>query len=316
MAQSLSKLLKTWLVCTALAASALAMALPTPKDIEAAVSQGQLTQAETLLREVIAAKPQSAKAHYQLAQVLLGQNRLADARAELSQARSIDPSLKFASSDKHFQDLMERTQAKAAAPQSASVQASPPAAEPSERGFSMTAVWIGMAGIALLALLMRMNRPGQRPPQTASPTNVPQAQPPFTSTTAPAAQALSTAFGRNPTPGMATAPAGHAPATAGYPAANPPAAPSGGSTVAGAVVGGLAGVAAGYALSKALESHHPSNAPEPTPTPAPSGNNWADNQGHVSAEPQRSVPDFDAGTGSGWDDSAADDLGFGADDNW
>ena len=51
MAQSLSKLLKTWLVCTALAASALAMALPTPKDIEAAVSQGQLTQAETLLRQ-------------------------------------------------------------------------------------------------------------------------------------------------------------------------------------------------------------------------------------------------------------------------
>ena len=177
----------------------------------------------------------------------------------------------------------------------------------------MTAVWIGMAVMAVLALLMRMNRPSQRPPQTASATNVPQAQPPFMPTTAPAAQTLSTAFGRNPTLGMATAPAGHAPATAGYP---PPAAPSGGSTVAGAVVGGLAGVAAGYALSKALESHHPSNAPDPTPTPAPSDNNWADNQGHVSAEPQRSLPDFDAGTGSGWDNSAADDLGFGADDNW
>lgn len=113
MRHALSTLLKSWLACTALVFAGLALALPTPKDIELAVSQGQLTQAESMLREVIAAKPQSAKAQYELGQVLLRQNRLPEAKAALQQARSLDPSLKFASSDKQFQDLMDRTQAKA-----------------------------------------------------------------------------------------------------------------------------------------------------------------------------------------------------------
>ena len=50
-------------VCT------LALALPSPKDIEAAVNAGRLTQAETMLREVLQDKPGSARAHYELGQV-------------------------------------------------------------------------------------------------------------------------------------------------------------------------------------------------------------------------------------------------------
>ena len=46
------------------------LALPAPHDIEQAVANGQLPQAERMLREVIAEKPRSARAHYELAQVL------------------------------------------------------------------------------------------------------------------------------------------------------------------------------------------------------------------------------------------------------
>ena len=159
MNKALSTVLKSWLVCTALAASALALALPTPtpKDIETAVSQGQLTQAESMLREVIAAKPQSAKAHYELGQVLMRANRPSDAHAELQRAQAIDPSLKFASSDQQFKDLLERTQAPRSAPPTATVQAEPAAPAPSGNGFSMTIVWIGLAAMAAIAYLMRMN---------------------------------------------------------------------------------------------------------------------------------------------------------------
>lgn len=186
---------------------------------------------------------------------------------------------------------------------------------------------MGIAAIGLLAVLMRLNRPKARPstgtsstgsvipapsaltPQTMAPTPAnPQALAPAVSA---ALSPLSTAFGRNPAPGYAGAPAGYA-------AASPPAAaPSGGSNIGGAVLGGLAGVAAGYALSKVLEGEKPAPAQSPAAesSPAPSGNTWADNQGLVSAGPSGAVPDFDPGTGSGWD-SPSDELDFGADDSW
>ncbi len=294
MIKPLSTHLKSLLVCATLAASALAWALPAPKDIETAVSQGHLTHAETLLREVIAAKPQSAKAHYELGQVLLRENRASEAQTELKQAQTIDPSLKFASSDKQFHELMERTQAKAQPAHAVNVPPAAQAPTPAGNGFSLTYVWMGIAALGVIALLIRMNRPAPQPSGYAQ-------QP-----TPPAGGPLSTAFGRNPVPGYAPAPAGYP--AAGYPAT----APTGGSTVTGAVVGGLAGVAAGYALSKALEGDHHTASP----TQSPASNTWADNQGYVSAEPASSVPDFDAGTGSDWDDNSGGDSGGSSDDNW
>ena len=286
MTPTLSHVLKSMLVSASLVASTLALALPAPKDIEAAVSQGHLTQAESMLREVIAAKPQSAKAHYELGQVLLRENRPAEARAELNQAQSIDPSLKFASSDQHFKTLLERTQNPSLPAHTPAVQATPQPGAPAGNGFSLSYVWAGMAALGVIALLIRMNRPAA-PTSGPAPAAAPSANGP-----------LSTAFGRRPDTGYAPA----------YPSAGHPGqAPSGGSTVAGAVVGGLAGVAAGYALSKALEGDHPAASPAPAPS-----NSWADNQGYVSADASASVPDFDAGTGADW----GDDSGGGSDDNW
>jgi hypothetical protein len=91
----------------------------------------------------------------------------------------------------------------------------------------------------------------------------------------------------------------------GYPAQ----APTGGSTMTGAVVGGLAGVAAGYALSRALEGdHHSSNS-----APAQDSNNGGYVPFDAPARPD--LGSFDAGSGSGWDNSGSDSSG-GGDDSW
>ena len=280
MIPTLSKAMKSMVLCTALATSALAFALPSPKDIETAVSQGHLTQAESMLREVIETKPQSAKAHYELGQVLLREHRAKEAHAELLAAKAIDPSLKFATSPQQFETILSQASALPTHNSTASLtvaSASPRTGSPTDSGFSLSYVWIGIAALGVIALLIRSRKPApyaaQAPDMNAGP---------------------GTAFGRNPA---------YAPA---YPAAGyPPAAPSSGSTMTGAVVGGLAGVAAGYALSKALEGDHHS-AP-----PAASNNNWGDNQGLVSVD-EPAPPAFDAGAGGNdWGDDSSS-----SDDSW
>ena len=87
--------------CLMMVAS-LALALPTPKDISAAVNSGNLAQAEAMLHEVILVKPGSAKARYELGQVLAREGRKMEARQELLEAQRIDPSLKFAATSPSF----------------------------------------------------------------------------------------------------------------------------------------------------------------------------------------------------------------------
>ena len=88
--------------------SSLAFALPSPRDIETAVNAGQLTQAESMLNEVLREKPNSAKAHYELGEVLARQGRNADARRALLEAQRLDPALKFARSPQQFNDLLKK----------------------------------------------------------------------------------------------------------------------------------------------------------------------------------------------------------------
>ena len=283
-----------------LAVSALALALPTPKDIETAVREGHMAQAESMLREVIQEKPQSAKAHYELGQVLAREARYPEALTELKQAKTIDPSLKFAGSDAQFNAVFDKVSAAAtpavthSTPSTAVVQAAPaPQAPAASGGSSLSYIWIAIALVVVVAWLARRfvanNPPGgavvQAPMQPAM-----QPQP-------------ARGFGAQFTPNQpGYAPQGYGPQ--GYPAQ----APSGGSTMTGAVVGGLAGVAAGYALSRALEGDHHSSANAPV----------QDNSGGYVPFDTPARPDlgsFDAGSGSGWDDSGASDSG-GGDDSW
>jgi len=297
----LSRLFKSVVAGALVLSATLALALPTPKDIEAAVSAGHYTQAESLLREVIQDKPQSAKAHYELGQVLAHEQRYKEAQTELQKAKDIDSSLKFAASPEKFNTVFAKVSDLAAAPSSSVVMA--PSAAPgthavskvtqepvsSSGGFSLSYVWLAIGGLVVLGLWLRRSAANQANTATYVPVSTPMGTPP-----APRG------FGAQYTPNAPQG--GYAPQ--GY------AQPSGGGSMTGAVVGGLAGVAAGYALSKALEGDHHASAPSSAgASPA------VDNGGYVpfdtSAQPD--LGSFDAGSGSDWDSA---DSGGGSDDSW
>ncbi len=290
-------------------AAAVALALPTPKDIETAVNAGHLTQAESMLREVIQEKPQSAKAHYELGQVLARETRYADAQQELKKAKELDPALKFAATPEKFNETYDKVNRLAQNAASGNVSSpalntpvpavnapAPKAPAAPESAFSLSYVWLGIAGLVVLALLfLRRNKP-----ESAAPVYAPAA--PNGAAMAPRG------FGAQFTP---NAPMNNPSYPPGY---GPNVQPAGGmgSGIGGVVVGGLAGVAAGYALSKALEGdHHTEHGNNTAANPS-----VANNGGYVPFDTPAQQPDlgsFDAGSGSDWDDATS---GGGGDDSW
>ena len=306
----LSRLLKSVVAGALVLSATLALALPTPKDIETAVAAGHYTQAESMLREVLQDKPQSAKAHYELGQVLAHERRYKEAQTELQKAKDIDPSLKFATSPEKFNTVLAKVNDLAAAPTSsvvvepsvapgthAATKAVPEAAA-NGAGSSLTYVWLAIAGLVVLGLWLRRSASN-----AAGNANATAYAPATTSMgTAPAQRGFGAQFTPN------AAPAGYAPQGYGPQGYAQPA--SGGSTMTGAVVGGLAGVAAGYALSKALEGDHPAASASGAPSAA--GNS---NGGYVPFDTpaQPDLGSFDVGAGSDWDSA---DSGAGSDDSW
>ncbi|WP_146100048.1 M48 family metallopeptidase [Limnohabitans sp. TS-CS-82] len=288
-------------------AAAAALALPTPKDIEFAVNAGHLTQAESMLREVIQEKPQSAKAHYELGQVLARETRYADAHTELKKAKELDPTLKFAANPEKFNetyDKVNRLAQNAASghvsspalntPAPAMAAPAPAAPAAPESGFSLSYVWLGIAGLVVFALVLRRNKPAP-----AAPVYAPAA---------PAGAGMAPrGFGAQFTP---NAPMNNPSYPPGY---GPNVQPTGGmgSGIGGAVVGGLAGVAAGYALSKALEGDHRTDHGNNTAANASAANNGGYVPFDTPAQPD--LGSFDTGSGSDWDDASS---GGGSDDSW
>jgi hypothetical protein len=73
-----------------------AFAEATIDEVYKAASAGHLDQAQTMMQEVLKAHPDSAKAHFVEAELLARQHDINGARAELSRATAINPSLSFA----------------------------------------------------------------------------------------------------------------------------------------------------------------------------------------------------------------------------
>ena len=295
-----------------------ALALPSPKDIEASVQAGQLDRAESQLREVLSEKPSSARAHYELGQVLAREGRYIEAEQALRQAQQLEPSLKFAQSPQQFNDLLAKLGTRTRTPSTAGDAAawhapttsaapalnSPPLLQrqaPAQPTPSLPWGWLllGGATVAALALWMRRAATAQRVP------------------TAPASSTLDTqGFARN----YSTSPSYPNPYP-GVPAGQPAAGAGMGSSVTGAVVGGIAGLAAGYALTKMLETDHGGAAPAAAPpqaaidSPVP-----LDSPLEKLRSSQTDFGAFDAGSGAGWDNSDVDtDTGSDSDsgsDNW
>ena len=155
----------------------LASAVPTVEAVQAEVKAGRYEQAETMMREVVQAKPKSARAHYVLAEILAHNGRVEQAVAEAAQARRLDPAIgftdpaKFARFEQQLQERPARASARAGvgggvvpSPGSTSLGSTPvearslaapaqPTAVPREAGGSGVPGWIWLAGAALLAVV-------------------------------------------------------------------------------------------------------------------------------------------------------------------
>ena len=264
-----------------LGACALALALPAPKDIEAAVNAGHYAQAETLLREVLQEKPNSARAHYELGQVLAHEAKYDEALAQLQRAKAIDSTLTFATSPEKFQQTLDKI---GAAASSARLPASP--------ALNLNYVLLGIGVLVLVAFFIRRSKAQAAASATANPAPMARAGGPV-------------GFGAQYAPSGAAYAPGHGP---GYGAPAQGASGMGGSGIGGAVLGGVAGLAAGYALTKAFEGDHHSASNAPAPSAA------TGNGGYVpfDAPAPPDLGSFDAGAGDGWDASESS----GSDDNW
>jgi hypothetical protein len=95
-----------------------AFALPSVDAVQAEVNRGNYVQAEAMMREVVAAKPNSAKAHYLYAEILAHNKSFDLAAQEARLARQNDPAIKFTSPEKfrNFEELIQREQRIAATP--------------------------------------------------------------------------------------------------------------------------------------------------------------------------------------------------------
>ena len=295
--------MKRWLASLFLVLLAAgAHALPTVADVEAEVQRGNYAQAQSMMHEVVIAKPGSARAHYVYAEILVHNDKFADAAQEAALARQLDPSLQFTNPEtfKAFEQLLDREQQRASrttgsgssldnlAPTasrfpSPSVQPVPHAAE---HGSGIPA-WVWPIGLGLFAFLTwRLMRQGD--------------------SAAPAAVA----------PGAV--PSGSVSGYAATPSYGPPGgvAPSGAGGLMGVGLAAAGGVAAGMLAEKFLDRGHEQRRDESLfdrgsfadPPPATDDD--------ASALKNRSV---DFGTGNDWDAGSADsgsvDVGSGGGDD-
>lgn len=218
-------------------ASTLAWALPSVQQVEAEVAQGRYAQAETMMAEVVAAKPGSARAHYIYAEILAHNELYARASEQVRLARTLDPSLAFAgSADKFraFERLLERAETGAKKVRSPSgvmphdtaaapVIAPTRAAAPAVAAASGIPSWLWGLGFAVVAVLLwrAISRRPSASPSGAAPMT-------------PGAMAANSPYGPGGVP-----PGGMAPASAG-------------GGLLGAGLAGAGGFAAGMMVDRML----------------------------------------------------------------
>lgn len=139
--------------------ASLAFALPTLQQVETATNQGRFVEAEGMMAEVVAAKPDSAKAHYVYAELLAHNAKFPQAVAEAGRAKQLDPKIGFTDPAKFnaFEQKLQREQsvaprARTSVDRSASSVAPSMAAAPAGR--SGIPGWVWLAGLAVLAIVL------------------------------------------------------------------------------------------------------------------------------------------------------------------
>ena len=212
---------------------AVVWALPTVQQVEAEIQQGHYSQAESMMREVVDAKPGSAKGHYIYAEILARNGSFAKAAEETGKAKQLDPDIKFTQPEKFraFENLLER-ELKPASRARTSTSVIPAVAATSTRTDQAAGVpsWMWGAALAVVAFLLWRGLSRSRASQS------PSMAPSFSGA------APTNGFGA---PGMGSAGAPYA--------GVPPAPQSSGLLRTGLAVAG--GVAAGMLVDEMLHRH-------------------------------------------------------------
>lgn len=154
----LRRLLATLALAVPLLAAA---AVPSVDDVYRAATQGHLDQAKSEIDQVLAAYPNSARAHYVDARVLALQGRWSEASGELAAARRPDPATAFAHADTlaAFQREVGRHVGAAAMPGPAGAGMAP-----QRHGFPLLGLLGGLLGVIAVVLLLRSLRASRQPP--------------------------------------------------------------------------------------------------------------------------------------------------------
>lgn len=270
-----------------LLAAALAFALPTVDEVQAQVKAGHYAQAESMMQEVVAAKPKSAKAHYVYAELLAHNGHLDEAARQARLARDADPALGFTDPAKFrsFEQLLMQRQQARASHDSTLVQ--PSTAAPAKPGVVPAPIpardtglpgWVWILGLALAAWLLWRLLARRRPAASAYGAGV---------------------------PGLGGA----------YRGTGMPVAPGGGSGLLGTGIAAAGGFAAGMLAEKMLDGQS-AHAAEGTRVASSQDGlqpGMFDDYGSPAADlDQRSI-DFGSGGDWGSDGGGGADMGGGGD---
>ena len=304
-----------------------AWALPSVQDVESAVKQGQYAQAESMMKEVVDAKPNSAKGHYLYAEILARNGRFTQATEEARAAERLDPAIHFTQPEKfrQFQQLLAREQSAPTSPtrttQTPATQTPSPAdsvapvvvaREPAQRTAETRSSgipgWVWLAG--LLALGFVLYRGFARSRAASGVIGQPTGQP---------------GYGSSYGPGGSMGPAGYG-QNAGYPQGGMPygAQPPGrqGPGWVGTGLAAAGGVAAGMMLDRALHQNdgnvgHQASAGDPGSLSDLSRMSTFGN-GSNDAERELEQRDVDFGSGNDWggDANSFDSGSSSSSDDW
>jgi hypothetical protein len=297
-----------WVLTAALlawgAGSALAQGEPTIDQIYQAASGGRLSEARSMVDQVVTNHPKSAKAHYVKAEVAARQHEAATAREELAAAERIAPGLPFARPEsvqalRTQIDNLSSARAPARAP--AMGAATAPAPAPSAPGLPWGKIVIGLAVALGIVALLRRRMPAPTTYGSAPGANagVPGANP---GGYAPGAYGPGNYGPGGYGPGMQPPPG-----TGPYPYGPPAAPPSMGSTLGRGLAAGLA-VGAGAVAAQEIGRRMFDHRGNPI---APDAN--AANLGLGDASAMDNVDlggnDFGINDAGSWDDGGSADAG-------
>ncbi|HEY4214255.1 MAG TPA: tetratricopeptide repeat protein [Steroidobacteraceae bacterium] len=84
---------KSLILLTALAATSVALASPTPHDVYEAANSGHLAEAQQMMTQVLKEHPKSGAAHYTAAELYARTGDYGSARRELNTAETLEPGL-------------------------------------------------------------------------------------------------------------------------------------------------------------------------------------------------------------------------------